>query len=104
MENYKKVCGNKEKVWFEIQPNEGEQFLSWAKELGCVWTNGQEIIPKQGVAFLHLSIRSDGTLAYVDMITWFSKHSTTKNVEKYVFSEYIKGFRVKPKSYIVNLQ
>ncbi|MBR2970654.1 MAG: hypothetical protein IKC48_02530 [Clostridia bacterium] len=101
MQNYKEICGEKECVWFEIKSIEGEKFLKWAKELGCVWVGGKEIEPHKGVDFLHFSIRSDGTVAYVDMIAWFVKHPKFENVKRYVFSEYIKGVKVGPKSYMV---
>lgn len=100
MKNYKNVCGNKNKVWFEIKPNEAEMFLKWAKDLGCKWSNGNEIHPDKHVDYLHFSIRNDGTLAYVNMMVWFSND----NVEKYVFSEYIKGINVSPKSKMINVK
>ena len=48
MQNYKDVCGNEENVWFEISETEGQEFLQWAKDLGCSWLNGNEIIPENG--------------------------------------------------------
>ena len=45
MQNYKDVCGDKQRVWFELSENEGQEFLQWAKDLGCTWLNGNEIIP-----------------------------------------------------------
>ena len=51
MQNYKEVCGKDECVWFEIQGNEGKKFLKWAKDLGCIWLNGEEIEPQKGADF-----------------------------------------------------
>lgn len=101
MQNYKEVCGDKKYVWFEVSPSEGKKFLKWAKDLGCAWSNGEEVKPENGADFFHFSIRSDGTLAYVDMIAWFSKHPKFESADRYVFSEYIKGKKVKPSSYLL---
>ena len=101
MQNYKNVCGSKNCVWFEIKSTEGESFLKWAKNLGCVWLNGEQIQPQNGVEFLHFSIHSDGKLANVPMFVWFANHPKFANVEKYVFSEYIKGVKVSPKSHVI---
>ena len=101
MQNYKEVCGDKECVWFEISPSEGEEFLRWAKELGCIWVNGNEIKPENGADFFHFSIHNDGKLAYVSMLVWFAQHPKFENIERYVFSEFIKGVKVKPTSYMV---
>ena len=98
MQNYKEVCGGKEAVWFEINSNEGKKFLKWAKDLGCVWISGKEIEPQNGADFLHFSMRSDGTLAYVDMLVWFSNAPKYEDVERFVFGEYLKGIKVCPKS------
>ncbi len=101
MKNYKDVCGNNKCVWFEIAPNEVERFLKWAKKLGCVWINGSEIEPDKGSSYLHFSIHNDGKLACVDMIAWFNKDVKKENIEKYVFSEYLNGIKVNPKSHIL---
>ena len=101
MQNYKEVCGNREFVWFEIKPSEGKKFLKWAKDLGCVWLNGEEIEPEKGADFFHFSIHKDGKLANVAMFVWFSKYHKFKNIERYVFSEYLKERKVKPSSYVV---
>ena len=99
MQNYKDVCGNKECVWFEIKPSEGKKFLKWAKDLGCVWLNGEEIEPEKGADFFHFSIHNDGKLANVAMFVWFAKHPKFENVERYMFCEYIKGNFISPSEY-----
>ena len=99
MQNYKDVCGNKECVWFEIKPSEGKKFLKWAKDLGCVWLNGEEIEPEKGADFFHFSIHNDGKLANVAMFVWFAKHPKFENVKRYMFCEYIKGNFVSPSEY-----
>ncbi len=33
MQNYQDVCGTESRVWFEIRPKEGKEFLTWAKAL-----------------------------------------------------------------------
>ena len=101
MQNYKDVCAGEKSVWFEIQPNEGEKFLKWAKSLGCVWINGDEIDPKCEVDFFHFSINSEGRLSYVSMLAWVLKEQKYKSAPKYLFSEYVKGNKVKPKSYVM---
>ncbi len=72
MQNYQDVCGTESRVWFEIRPKEGKEFLHWAKSLGCVWLNGEEIVQKKGADFFHFAIHSDGTLANVAMYAWVS--------------------------------
>lgn len=98
MQDYKEVCGNKECVWFEIEPSEGVEFLKWAKKSGCVWLDGEEIQPEKGAEFFHFSTRNDGTVAYVAMFVWFAKHPKFENVDRYVFSKYVKGVKAKPQS------
>ena len=100
MQSYKDVCKNKDCVWFEINQNEGEKFLNWAKILGCVWLNGKEIEPQKDANFLHYSIRSDGKLANVPTFIWLAKDPKFENIERYVFCEYIKGKKVVPKSHM----
>ena len=89
MQNFKDVCGNKKSVWFEIKPTEEKKFLKWAKDLGCVWVNGEEIEVDKGSDFFHLSIDRNGNLANVTISVWVSKQLEFKNVERYVFSEYL---------------
>ena len=89
MQNFKDVCGNKKSVWFEIKPTEGKKFLKWAKDLGCVWVNDEEIEPSKGAEFFHFSIDRDGKLANVPISAWVSKQLEFKNVDRYVFSGYL---------------
>ena len=97
MQTYKDVCGNEEKIFFEIDPEGGGEFLKWAKEIGCVWLNGEEIDTQGRVDFFHLSTHSDGRLAYVSMMVWFSEQFS--NVKRYYFPEYIKGNLISPDEY-----
>lgn len=94
---YKEVCGKESRVWFEIDPKKGKQFLKWAKSIGCVWLNGEEIKPRKGASFFHFSIHSDGKLANVAMFAWVAKQF--EDVPKYYFPEYIKGNKISPKEY-----
>ena len=89
MQTYKDVCGEKRRVWFEISENEGQVFLQWAKDLGCTWLSGSEIIPENGTESRHFSIHNDGKLAYVAMFIWTDRR--TAHETRYSFSEYIKG-------------
>lgn len=94
--NYKDVCGKEKSVWFTLSDmeNEGRLFLQWAKELGCVWMNGEEIDPSKGTDFFTLSIHSDGTLANVPAMARVAKKF--KRVKRVCFSDYYKSFE-KPK-------
>ncbi len=94
---YKEVCGSESNVWFEIDPKKGKQFLKWAKSIGCVWLNGEEIKPRKGASFFHFSVHSDGKLANVPMFAWVAKQFA--DVTKYYFPEYIKGNKISPKEY-----
>ncbi len=97
MQNYQDVCKTESRVWFEIHSKEGKEFLTWAKSLGCIWLNGEEIQPKKGAAFFHFAIHSDGTLANVAMYAWTAKQF--EDVPKYMFCEYKNGKLVSPKEY-----
>ncbi len=87
---YKDVCGKEPCVWFEISDlkKEGRKFLQWAKNIGCVWMNGDEIEPKKGADFFHFSIHEDGKLANVAMFTWVARQYA--NVKRVKFSDYLK--------------
>ena len=100
MQNYKDVCKNEEKVWFEIDPKNPEEFLNWAKEIGLTWLNGEEIEPKKGGDFFHFSVSNQGKLANVPYFIWIAEQF--KNVKKYYFPEFIKGNPISPKEYFKN--
>ena len=100
MQNYKDVCKNEEKVWFEIDPKNPEEFLNWAKEIGLTWLNGEEIEPQKGGDFFHFSVSSQGKLANVPYFIWIAEQF--KNVKKYYFPEFIKGNTISPKEYFKN--
>ena len=97
MQNYKDVCKNEEKVWFEINPEKSEEFLIWAKQIGLVWLNGEEINVNQEVSFFHFSVSKDGKLANVPYFVWISKEF--EHVTKYYFPEYLKGNLISPKEF-----
>lgn len=86
--NYKDVCGNEESVWFVLSDmaEEGRLFLQWAKELGCVWMNGEEIDSEKGTDFFTLSIHANGTLANVPAMARVSKRS--KKIKRVNFRAY----------------
>ena len=69
MQNFKEVLGGKE-VWFEIEPKERKEFLQWAKDLGCIWANNDEINPDKEVAFFHFAISGEGKLGVVPIFAW----------------------------------
>lgn len=94
---YKDVCEQEDTVWFEIDPKKGKQFLKWAKNIGCVWANGEEIDPRKGTQFLHVAVHSNGKIANVAMFAWVAKQF--EHVTKYYFPEYIKGNKISPKEY-----
>ncbi len=86
---YKEVCGNESCVWFSLTDMkiEGRKFLQWAKDLGCVWLNGEEINSRKGTDFFHLSIHADGKLSNVAMYAWVAPQYA--NVKRVRFSEFI---------------
>ena len=73
---YKEVCGNEPCVWFSLtdMKKEGRKFLQWAKDIGCVWLNGEEINPRN-----------------VAMFAWLAPQYA--NVKKVKFSEYNKTIK-----------
>ena len=97
MQNYKDVCKNEERVWFEIDPKNPEEFLTWAKEIGLTWLNGDEIEPSTGANFFHFSVSNQGKLTNVPYFIWIAKQF--ENVKKYYFPEFIKGNLISPKEF-----
>ena len=100
MQNYKEVLKTEERVWFEIDPEKGKQFLKWAKSIGLVWLNGEEINPRQNVNFFHFSVSCDGTLTNVPYFVWRDKQF--ESITKYYFPEFLKGNLISPKDYWSN--
>ncbi len=66
---YKDVCGNEPCIWFEVGTRARDRvaFFKWAKVLGCVWFNGEQIKPTKGIGSPYLSMHSDGKIAFVGM-------------------------------------
>ena len=106
MQNYKEVCGNEQELWFEVQDNERNSFLQWAKALGCVWINGKEIDPNEqnnSQSFFHAiffyAITDNGKLARIPAFAWFEKNGQFDSVKRYMFCEFIQGKLISPKEY-----
>ena len=97
MQNYKDVCKQHEKIWFEIEPTQSTEFLKWAKDVGLTWLNGEEIKPEKGANFFHFSVSDKGTLTCVPYFVWIA--TQFENVPKYYFPEYLKGNLISPKEY-----
>ena len=91
---YKDVCKDEE-IWFTLSNKlkDGRLFLKWAKDLGCVWINGEEIDPSKGTDFFTLSIHSDGTLANVPAMALASKQF--EGVKRVRFKDYYKALKKK---------
>ncbi len=89
---YRDVCAGEE-VWFTLSDKvkEGRLFLQWAKELGCVWINGEEIDQEKGTDFFTLSISSDGRLANVPAFAIVSKQFET--IKRIDFNAYYKAIK-----------
>ena len=86
MQYNKNMCEKDKMKLVEIQPKDGKKFLKWAKVIGCVWSNGDEINPKEGVGFTHFYIDEERKLYIVPISAWVSKQPKFKNVKKYVFN------------------
>ena len=99
MQNYKDVCGSKKEVWFQLQENECESFLQWAKDLGCIWLNGQEIHPKEELTSFHYAISVNGLLGRIPLFAWCSKSGQFDHIPRYMFCEFIKGNLISPSEY-----
>ena len=91
---YKDVCTEKE-IWFRLsdKKKEGKIFLQWAKELGCVWTNGEEIDPQKGTDFFTLSINCDGKLANVPAMALAAQQF--KTIKRVNFADFYKQLQTK---------
>lgn len=87
---YKEVCGDEPCVWFTVKDmkREGKEFLQWAKDLGCVWMNGEEIDPSKGTDFFTLAINADGTLANVSVYARMARKQSKHPAKIVSFSEY----------------
>ena len=91
MQNYKEVCGNDKEIWFKLNKlSEGKKFLKWAKSLGCVWINGDEIDVKEKTTSFHYSITSQGILAKIPLFAWCTKTGQFDYIKRYNFCEFIK--------------
>ena len=99
MQNYKEVCGNEKEVWFQLQENECETFLQWAKDLGCVWLNGKKINPQEKPTSFHYAITANGLLGKIPLFAWFSKNGQFDHIKRYMFCEFVNGNPVSPKEY-----
>ena len=93
--DYKDVCRNEKSVWFILadRKKEGGRFLQWAKELGCVWLNGEEIDPRKGTDFFTLCITEDGKLGNVPAMALASKQF--RSVRRVRFADYRKTLKGK---------
>lgn len=96
MEQLKKILQENEKIWFEISESEKSEFLQFAKNLGCLWTNGDEIRPEIDHCGIHMSIHSDLRIANVAYFVWF--HTDFDSIPKFVFSDFVKGISKTPES------
>lgn len=83
--NYKDVCGNDEKVWFEVGESHSKQFLLQVKQLGCTWQSGAEIEPENDIKSPFYAIRCDGTIALVSAFIWYANHPTLSKIRREVF-------------------
>lgn len=88
---YKDICGKESSVWFTINDMEkdGREFLQWAKELGCRWSNGEEIDPTNGTDFHTLAIHADGSLTNVSYVGYMARQSNKHPAPKYPFKDFI---------------
>ncbi len=99
MQNYKEILGNEEEVWFQLQENECETFLQWAKDLGCVWCNGKDIQPPTELTSFHYAISATGKLARIPLFAWFSKTGQFDHIKRYMFCAFTQGSLVAPNDY-----
>ena len=90
---YKDVCGEEPSVWFSLKDmkKEGKAFLQWARDLGCVWLNGEAIDPRGGTDFFHLAIHADSKLTNVGMFAFMARKRSSHPAPLYDFTEYIKS-------------
>lgn len=89
---YKDVCGNEQMVWFTVKDmkREGRAFLQWAKDLGCVWMNGEEIDPSKGTDFFTLAIHADGKLYNVSVYSYMERKQSKHPAPIFAFADYKK--------------
>lgn len=73
-------------VWFLV--TDKKEFLSKAKEFGCVWINGAEIDVNDD-CFFHMSISNDKRIANVSMSAWLAPQFKDKT--KYAFEDFLTG-------------
>ena len=90
--DHKDVCGT-ESIWFILsdKKKEGRRFLQWAKQLGCVWLNGEEIEPRKGTDFFTLCITKDGKLGNVSAMALVSKQF--QDVKRVRFADHYRSLK-----------
>ncbi len=92
--DYKDVCGTENAVWFCLSnKREGRRFLQWAKELGCVWLNGDEIEPSKGTDFFTLCITKEGKIGNVSAMALPSEQF--QQVKRVRFADYYTALKKK---------
>ena len=67
----------KDEIWFIVDPQDGERFLQFAKDHGCVWVNENEINPKTDRCGYHMGM-GNYHIGYVAAMIWgyCAKHKT----------------------------
>ena len=84
---YKDLCGNEKRVWIELGEKRKDivDTMRFLKELGCKWSSGAEINPRQEVG-PYISVHCDGTIAYVGMWSWVAWHKKSEEERTKIIS------------------
>ena len=78
MKKLKELLQEDKNILFEIEEKDRISFLSYAKENGCRWLNGDEINPEKDKCWFHIGMSKDLFLSKIGLLCWAYEIKTTK--------------------------
>ena len=73
MKNLKEFLKGHAKIWIDVNKEDFSQFLQYAKDNDCTWSNGKVIDPKNDNCNYYMSINSELQLSFIPAFCWYIK-------------------------------
>ncbi len=89
MKGVKEILNGDKRVWFLVEDKDFKSFLKFARDNGCKWLNGDEILVDNDHISHHMSINSANQIAFVPVWAWFALAQNP--TRKILFSEVLGG-------------